>query len=60
MQLFVDSTCAPTRQEFVAAFESASVTVPDDEVDMAFLHENRLPAQRGTPPPSDRETRHEA
>jgi phage shock protein A len=60
MQLFVDKTCAPTPQESLAAFESASVTVSDEEVDMAFLHEKRLRAQRRTPPPSDRETQHEA
>lgn len=60
MQLFVDNACEPTRQDAASAFESASVAVSDEEVEIAFLHEKRVRAQRDAQPQGDRETRNEA
>jgi phage shock protein A len=60
MQLFVDHACEPTQQESVSAFESASIAVSDEEVEIAFLHEKRVRAQRDAPSHDDREAHNEA
>lgn len=59
MRLFVDNACEPTPQASGAAFESASMAVSDEEVEIAFLYEKRVRAQRGEQPHSDREERNE-
>jgi hypothetical protein len=41
MQLFVENPCQPISQEPVTAFESSHLTVSDEEVEIAFLHEKR-------------------
>ncbi len=46
MQLFVDNACETTHQESVSAFESASIAVSDEDVEIAFFHEKRARAQR--------------
>lgn len=55
MQLFVDSTAEATPQETVSGFESASIAVTDEEVEIAFLHEKRRRTQSGVPTQSSRE-----
>ena len=60
MQLFVDNACETTHQESVSAFESASIAVSDEEVEIAFLHEKRARAQRDAQRESNREDRNEA
>ena len=45
MQLFVDNACQTTYRESVSAFESASIAVSDEEVEIAFLYEKRVRAQ---------------
>ena len=57
MQLFVDNACEAAPQEPVSTFESTSIAVSDDEVEIAFLHEKRRRAQRdtNTVPQSNRE-----
>lgn len=55
MQLFVDNACEATPQEPVSAFESASIAVSDDEVEIAFLHEKRRRAQHNVEPQDNRE-----
>ena len=60
MQLFVDHTCGATRQESASVFESASVAVSDEEVEIAFLHEKRVRAQRDAQPQRDQDACNEA
>jgi phage shock protein A len=59
MQLFVDNACETAQQESASAFDSTSIGVSDEEVEIAFLHEKRRRAQRDAQPQRNREERHE-
>ena len=55
MQLFVENACETTPQEPSSVFETASVAVSDEEVEIAFLHEKRRRAQSATQTPGSSE-----